>query len=112
MAQDKVTRVPEAAEATEEWKAFLLEQRGIDYVPEHDRHLRPRDRLWMWGGTTANVLVFLYGSLLIVIGLSFWQAVWGILIASFVGYLLLGLASLIRPNAGTSSLITAPAPVR
>ena len=110
MAQDKVTRVPEAAEATEEWKAFLLEQRGIDYVPEHDRHLRPRDLLWMWGGTTANVLVFLYGSLLIVIGLSFWQAVWVILIASFAGYLLLGLASLIGPNAGTSSLITARAP--
>ena len=110
MAQDKVAKVPEAAAGTEEWKAFLVEQRGIDYIPEHDRRLRPRDLLWMWGGTTANVLVFVYGSLLIVIGLSFWQAVGVILIASFVGYMLLGLASLIGPNAGTSSLITARAP--
>jgi nucleobase:cation symporter-1, NCS1 family len=110
MAQDKVAGIPEAAEATEEWKAFLLEQRGIDYIPEDDRSLRPLDLLWMWGGTTANVLVFVYGSLLIVIGLSFWQAVGVILITTFVGYMLLGLASLIGPNAGTSSLATARAP--
>jgi nucleobase:cation symporter-1, NCS1 family len=110
MAQDEVTRVPEGAEATEEWKAFLVEQRGIDYVPEHDRKLRPRDLLTMWGGTTANVLVFVYGSLLIAIGVSFWQAVWVILIASFAGYMLLGLASQIGPNAGTSALASARAP--
>lgn len=109
MAQEKMAKVPEAAEATEEWKAFSLEQRGIDYIPEHDRTLRPLDLLWMWGGTTANVLVFVYGSLLIVIGLSFWQAVGVILITTFAGYLLLGVASLIGPNAGTGSLVTARA---
>jgi nucleobase:cation symporter-1, NCS1 family len=110
MAQDKVARAPEAAEGTEEWKAFLVEQRGIDYVPEGDRRIPPLDLLWMWGGTTANVLVFVYGSLLIAIGLSFAQAVVVILIASFGGYMLLGVASQIGPNAGTSSLASARAP--
>ena len=109
-AQDGTATVREPAEATEEWKAFLVEQRGIDYIPEHDRRSRPLDLLWMWGGTTANVLVFVYGSLLIVIGLSFAQAAAVIVIASFVGYMLTGLASLIGPNAGTSSLAAARAP--
>jgi purine-cytosine permease-like protein len=109
-AQDGTATVPEPAEATEEWKAFLVEQRGIDYIPEHDRRARPIDLLWMWGGTTANVLVFVYGSLLIVFGLSFAQAAVVIVVASFAGYMLLGLASLIGPNAGTSSLAAARAP--
>jgi nucleobase:cation symporter-1, NCS1 family len=109
MAQDAAATVPKTTEATEEWKAFQLEQRGIDYIPEHDRKLRPLDLLWMWGGAMSNVLVFVYGSLLIAIGLSFTQAVAVILIAN-VSFVLAGLASLIGPNAGTSALASARAP--
>ena len=101
--------VPKTGEATEEWEAFLVEQRGIDYIPEHDRALRPLDLLWMWGGAMSNVLVFVYGSLMIAIGLSFAQAVAVILIAN-VSFILSGLASLIGPNAGTSALASARAP--
>ena len=101
--------VPQTGEATEEWKAFLVEQRGIDYIPEHDRALRPLDLLWMWGGAMSNVLVFVFGSLLIAIGLSFAQAVAVTLIAN-VSWVLAGLASLIGPNAGTSALASARAP--
>src|SRR5262249_62427241 len=111
MAQEKMAKVPEAAEATEEWKAFSLEQRGIDYIPEHDRTLRPLDLLWMWGGTPANVLVFVYGSLLIVIGRSFWQAVGLLLLTTFAGYPLLRVARLLGPKAGPGCLETAQVPV-
>jgi NCS1 family nucleobase:cation symporter-1 len=109
MARDELVGVP-GAEGTEEWEAFVVEQRGIDYIPEHDRHAKPLDLLWMWSGTTSNVLVFFYGSIVVLIGLSFVQAALVIILGTFAGYLLLGLASLIGPNAGTSSLITARAP--
>ncbi len=110
MAQDQVVGVPDATEGTEEWEAFVVEQRGIDYVPEHDRKAKPIDLLWMWSGTTSNVLVFFYGAIVIAIGVSFLQAVFIITLGTFAGYLLLGISSLIGPNAGTSALATARAP--
>ena len=109
MAHDQLLGVPEA-EGTEEWEAFVIEQRGIDYVPEHDRRAKPIDLLWMWSGTTSNVLVFFYGAIVIAIGVSFLQAALIIILGTFAGYLLLGISSLIGPNAGTSALITARAP--
>jgi len=109
MAQDAAATARQSSTATEKWKPFLVEQRGIDYIPAHDRALRPLDLLWMWGGAMANVLVFVYGSLLIAMGLSFTQAVAVILIANG-SFVLAGLASLIGPNTGTSALASARAP--
>jgi NCS1 family nucleobase:cation symporter-1 len=96
--------------ASEEWEAFVLEERGIDYVPPADRHARPLDLFWTWAGSTANVLVFLYGAIVVFIGLSFTQAIFVIVLGGAAGWLLLGLGSLIGPNAGTGSLAAARAP--
>jgi NCS1 family nucleobase:cation symporter-1 len=97
-------QAPTSRPASEEWEAFTLEQRGIDYVPPSDRHAKPLDLFWTWAGSTANVLVFLYGAIVVFIGLSFAQAVVIIVVGGFAGWLLLGLGSLIGPNAGTGSL--------
>ncbi|MHB8504447.1 MAG: purine-cytosine permease family protein, partial [Acidimicrobiales bacterium] len=95
---------------SEEWEAFRLEHRGIDYVPASDRHAAPLRLLWMWSGTTLNVLVFVYGSLLVaVFGLSLTQAILVSILGTFGGYTLLAAGSLAGPQAGTSQLVVSRA---
>lgn len=95
---------------SEDWEAFKLEQRGIDWVPPSDRHAQPQRLLWMWSGTTLNILVFVYGSLLVaVFGLSITQAILVSVLGTFGGYTLLAAGSLAGPQAGTSQLVVSRA---
>lgn len=80
-----------------------VEQRGIDLVPENERHGKPRDLFFMWLGTNTNVFYIINGALLISLGLSFLQSLWIILIGNIVGFFLLGLTSLQGPRTGTST---------
>lgn len=94
----------------ESWVGFKTEQRGIDHVPHSDRYTSPRHLFWMWAGSTLNVLVFVYGSLVVLTGLSFLQSVVVIVAGSVAGYAVLGLVSLAGPTAGTSQLTISRAP--
>lgn len=89
---------------TEGWTAWRPEQRGIDLIPTEDRLARPRHLYWMWTGSTLNVLVFVYGTLIVRTGLSFYQSVAVIAVGTAAGYAALGLVSLTGPAAGTGQL--------
>lgn len=94
----------------EGWTAFKLEQRGIDYVPSIDRQATPGRLFWMWSGSVLNPVVFILGSLVILVaGLSLWQAIILIVLGNFVGFLFLGMASLAGPEAGTAQLVVSRA---
>lgn len=65
-----------AAEAVEEGnRAGQIETRGIDFIPAPERHGRPFELFWVWMGANINYLSFAFGGLLIIIGLSVWEAV-------------------------------------
>ena len=99
----------DAPPSTEGYQAGKLEQRGIELIPESDRKMRPAGLFWMWAGAMWNVEFLVYGALIVSFGLSFWQAVWAILIGNTM-YALLGVASLPGPETGTTAFMISRAP--
>lgn len=91
------------APSTSSQRSLQIERRGIDLVPLAERHDRPRSLIWLWVGTTSSVFTFVYGALLIAIGLSFAQALFAIVVGNAVGFTLTGLTSLQGPAVGTST---------
>lgn len=86
-----------------------IEQHGIDYIPPAERHGKPLDLFWMWGGALWNIEYVVYGALVIAIGLSFWQA-FAIIVLGNLTYLIAGLGSLPGPAAGTAVFTISRAP--
>src|SRR5690348_3407784 len=78
----------------------LVEQRGIEHIPDAERHGTPRQVGLMWSGVILNVQVVVYGALLVGFGLTWWQAVLAILVGNLT-WLVTGLCSLAGPAAGT-----------
>jgi nucleobase:cation symporter-1, NCS1 family len=88
---------------------FRIEHRGIDLVPPGARWCKPRDLFGLWCGAILNFEIFVYGAVLMTFGVSFTQAVWIILVGN-LSYVLLGLASLQGPDAGTTTFVVNRAP--
>ncbi|WP_405134621.1 purine-cytosine permease family protein [Nocardia sp. NBC_01388] len=80
----------------------LVEQRGIDHIPEAERTGTVRQLGLMWSGVILNVQVVVYGTLLVAIGLNVWQALAAVAIGTAT-WALAGLASLPGPAAGTTT---------
>ncbi|HUY07295.1 MAG TPA: cytosine permease [Acidimicrobiales bacterium] len=86
-----------------------IELHGIDYIPEHERWAKPRDLFAMWAGASFQVEYFVYGIALMTFGFSFSQA----LILTVIGncsFVLVGVASLQGPIAGTTAMTINRAP--
>lgn len=88
--------------ATQQKTASMVEQRGIDAVPENERHGRPRDLFFLWFGTNANVFYIINGALLISLGLSFTQSL-AIILLGNLAFFLLGFTSTQGPRTGTAT---------
>ncbi len=99
----------EAAERTQEYAAFKVEQRGIDLIPDAERKMTPSGLFWLWAGAVFNVEFFFYGFLISSFGLSFGQALLAILVGNLF-YAFLGLASLQGPEVGTTAFVVSRAP--
>ncbi len=86
-----------------------IELHGIDYIPEQERWAKPRDLFAMWAGASFQVEYFVYGIALMTFGFSFSQA----LILTIIGncsFVLVGIASLQGPIAGTTAMTINRAP--
>jgi len=72
-------------------RAGRVEAHGADYVPESERHGSPRSLFAVWAGSNVAYLYFVVGGLLILLGMSLWQAILvvltGNLLWAAVGYL-------------------------
>ncbi|MGW4243979.1 purine-cytosine permease family protein [Nocardia sp. NPDC004722] len=80
----------------------LVEQRGIEHIPEAERTGTVRRLGFMWSGVILNVQVVVYGTLLVALGLNLWQALAAVAIGTAT-WVLTGLASLPGPAAGTTT---------
>ncbi|QCO98428.1 nitrate reductase [Arthrobacter sp. 24S4-2] len=81
-----------------------VESRGIDQIPEAERHGRPRELFWVWFAANIAYLYFTLGGAVILLGLSLWQSV----IVLFVGNLYwvgVGLLAISGPVSGTPSVV-------
>jgi nucleobase:cation symporter-1, NCS1 family len=81
----------------------VVERRGIELVPESERHGKPRDLFFVWVAANANVFSIVNGALLISLGLNFLQSVAVIVLGNIFGFFLLGLTSIQGPRTGTAT---------
>jgi purine-cytosine permease-like protein len=83
---------------------FSIERRGTELVPPGERHGRPLDVFWMWLGTNFNVGYVVFGAIIVLLGLSFTQAVAIILIGN-LSFFAVGLTSIQGPRTGTTTFV-------
>ena len=86
-----------------------VESRGIDFIPEAERNSKPRNLFWTYFGCQFGLGNYTLGGLVILLGLSWWQAFTAIIIGNAVGSLLVSLVALLGPRTGTNSSVSSGA---
>jgi purine-cytosine permease-like protein len=86
-----------------------VEARGIHYVPEGDRHSRPRDLAWAMFGPQFGFGNMVFGSFGIVFGLSWWSTVTAITVGVALGSLIFAGVAIQSPKTGTNNAVSSGA---
>ncbi|WP_439678151.1 purine-cytosine permease family protein [Embleya sp. MST-111070] len=83
-----------------------VEARGIDRIPEGERHGDPRELFKVWAGSNTTYLSLLVGGMLTLLGLGMWQALAAVLLGNLF-WIPVGILAISGPASGTpSSIIT------
>ncbi|GAA1936074.1 cytosine permease [Microbacterium aoyamense] len=80
------------------------ETRGIELVPDSERHGRARDLFFIWAAPNFSILNFTIGATLILLGLELWQA-FLVIAAACLLWVLPGVIAVSGPAAGTSGSV-------
>jgi purine-cytosine permease-like protein len=86
-----------------------IESRGVDYIPENERHSKPLE-LWavfVTGNLAFSVIVF--GWLPVVFGLGWWSTVSSVLVGTALGALVAAPLALFGPRTGTNGVVSSGA---
>ncbi|MEY2534404.1 MAG: hypothetical protein QOF29_2314 [bacterium] len=104
-------RQPVAAESVDAGVDRLgrIETRGIDYIPENERHSSPRNIVWILTGGSITFSVIVIGWLPITFGLGWWSAVTSMVVGTAVGAALLAPMALLAPRTGTNNPVSSGA---
>jgi len=86
-----------------------IETRGIDMIPEVERHSTPPELFRVFFGPQFGFGNMLFGALAIAFGLGWWAAFWAITVGSVVGSLLFLMLTPISPKTGTNSQVSSGA---
>jgi NCS1 family nucleobase:cation symporter-1 len=81
-----------------------VEVRGIDRIPEGERHGRPRELFWIWFGANIAYLYFTLGGFVILLGLTIWQSI-AVLIVGNLYWAFVGFLAISGPVSGTPSTV-------
>jgi len=83
-----------------------VETRGIDAVPETERHGRPRELGFLWAGAFVNYASLLTASYLTgSFGLGVWDGLLACVLGTVAGALILGLLSNTGPRTGEAQIV-------
>ena len=86
-----------------------IETRGIDYIPEAERHSSPWNMFWILVGGEMTFGVIVTGWLPIAFGLGWWSAVSSITVGLAVGSAVLASMPLLGPQTGTNGAVSSGA---
>jgi purine-cytosine permease-like protein len=86
-----------------------VEARGIDFVPESDRHSHPRNLAWAMFGPQFGFGNMVFGSLGIVFGLSWWSTFTAVTVGVALGSLIFAGVSIQSPKTGTNNAVSSGA---
>lgn len=83
----------------------LIEQTGIEIVPESERTAKPRDLFWPWFAANVSVFGMSYGSFVLGFGISFWQATFVAVIGIIVSFFLCGLIAIAGKRGSVPTMV-------
>lgn len=84
-------------------RAGHIEQHGIDVVPPNERHGTPRELFWIWMSANVIYLYFVIGGVLMLLGLSLWEAL-AITVIGNLWWAVVGWLAVSGPAAGAPSV--------
>jgi purine-cytosine permease-like protein len=80
-----------------------VEPKGIEFIPEVERHGHPRDLSGVWTAAVLTPFYLFIGGLLISLSFNLWQAFLAIVVA-YAFFAVIGLQAIAGPRAGTSTI--------
>lgn len=83
-----------------------IESRGIDMIPEIERHSRPPELFTVFFGPQFGFGNMLFGALAIGFGLGWWAAFTAITVGSLVGSLVFLCVTPVSPKTGTNTQVS------
>lgn len=87
----------------------LIEQHGIDTIPERDRHSSPLTMFWILIGAELTYGVIVTGWLPVALGLGWWSSFSALVIGVALGSLVLAPMALLGPRTGTNGAVSSGA---
>jgi nucleobase:cation symporter-1, NCS1 family len=83
----------------------LIEQRGIVQVPDGERYGTPRRHFWIWSAANLSMLPVGFGLFVVLLGLSWWQAVIAVVVGVALSYPLVGLVAVGGTRGGAPAMM-------
>jgi NCS1 nucleoside transporter family len=82
-----------------------VELRGLEPVPDTERHGHPRELFFIWAAALADFFSFLAGALLISLGLGVWDSIAVLVLGAVAGGVLLGPLSVTGVRTGLPQIV-------
>ncbi|MFF2573006.1 purine-cytosine permease family protein [Streptomyces sp. NPDC058084] len=89
-------------------RAGQVETRGIDCVPDAERHGSPRELFAIWAAPNVSYLSFVVGATLVLIGLPLVEAL-AVIVGGNLLWLLTGFVAISGPASGTTGSVVSRA---
>ncbi|MCV7228208.1 purine-cytosine permease family protein [Mycolicibacterium komossense] len=86
-----------------------IEQHGVEFIPEEERHSSPRNLTSILFGGSLTFSVIIIGWFPVSFGLGWWQAASAVVVGSAVGAALLAPTGLMGPRSGTNNPVASGA---
>ena len=97
---EQLIQAPEREPSTD--RAGRIETHGTDFIPEQDRHGKPRSLVAVWAASNLTYLYLVLGGTLILLGLNLWQAI-AVIVVGNLFWIAVGYLSISGPVSGTPS---------
>ncbi|MFB5189308.1 purine-cytosine permease family protein [Alicyclobacillus fastidiosus] len=84
---------------------MAIEQRTIDFIPEHERHGSVKNLFSIWFSANAQITTIVTGALAIELGLNLWWAIVAIVVGNLLGGIFMAYHSAQGPKLGVPQMI-------
>lgn len=86
-------------------EVFRVEARGLEPVPDQDRHGRPRELFLVWAAALADFFSFFAGAILVTLGLGVADAAVVLVLGALAGAVLLGPLGITGARTGLPQIV-------
>ena len=102
--QNEVDQAPAKVDAVGKVESY-----GIEYIPDEDRHSRPRNLLWILFGGSMTFGIIVIGWIPVSLGLGWWASASAIVVGSAIGATLMAPMGLLGLRSGSNNPVASGA---